>query len=313
MFAIWKLHRWRFPWSRIAITATLAKVGDGEMGFRTKAACTGSIRPPQTTRGGKTPSSVSGIPIPEITCSLPGEPRTVFSVCQPEVSPLWLVSLLLLSGDVEENPGPPKIHQPTTSTKQTWICQICTNKINHNQTSYLCHNTDHWVHKKCSETLQKDYHGNWTCKLHQNNQTATDLQTPNISQQIPAQATNQQIPATVNQQITTGQPTIPTHARYHHKIKEMINQRNKIKSKPTQNSNKTDMNNPKRHLKTNNKTKQQNQKQNTHNGANQHKRNPKLTNRTSSAASLPRGNDAVVECPLSVPEIQDQIPPRVVI
>ena len=66
---------------------------------------------------------------------------------------------------------------------------------------------------------------------------------------------HQQIPATVNQQITTGQPTIPTHARYHHKIKEMTNQRNKIKSKPTQNSNKTDMNNPKRHLKTNNKTK----------------------------------------------------------
>src|SRR6188508_554383 len=80
-------------------------------------------------------------------------------------------------------------------------------------------------------------------------------QTPTINQQIPAQATNQQIPATVNQQITTGQPTIPTHARYHHKIKEMTNQRNKIKSKPTQNSNKTDMNNPKRHLKTNNKTK----------------------------------------------------------
>src|SRR6188768_3362291 len=156
--------------------------------FRTKAACTGSIRTPQTIRGGKTPSSVSGIPIPETTCSPPGEPRTVFSVCQPEVSPLWLASLLLLSGDVEENPGPPKTNQPSTSTKQTWTCQICTNKINHNQTSYLCHNTDHWVHKKCSETLQIDYHKDWTCKLHQNNQTATALQPPTTSQQIPAQA-----------------------------------------------------------------------------------------------------------------------------
>ena len=134
---------------------------------------------------------------------------TVFSVCQLEVSPLWLASLLLLSGDVEENPGPPKTNQSSTSTKQTWTCEICTNKINHNQTSYLCHNTDHWVHKKCSETLQKDYHDNWTCKLHQNNQTATALQTHTINQQSPAKATNQQTLTTVNRSQPDNQPSQP--------------------------------------------------------------------------------------------------------
>src|SRR6187399_1709995 len=81
------------------------------------------------------------------------------------------------------------------------------------------------------------------------------LQTPTINQQSLAQATNQQTLSTVNQQITTGQPTIPTQAKLHHKIKEMTNKRNKIKSKPTQNSNKADTNKPKRHLKTSNKTK----------------------------------------------------------
>jgi len=34
------------------------------------------------------------------------EPHTVFSVCQPCLSPLWLAIRLLTSGDMEQDPGP---------------------------------------------------------------------------------------------------------------------------------------------------------------------------------------------------------------
>src|SRR6187399_1697724 len=102
------------------------------------------------------------------TRSLSREPQTIFSVCQPKLSPLWLAFLLLLCGDIETNPGPTKSKstQDSTNKKQIWTCAICTKTITRNQISFQCHNTNHWVHKKCSKITEKDYHIDWTCSLH---------------------------------------------------------------------------------------------------------------------------------------------------
>src|SRR6188768_2368548 len=90
-------------------------------------------------------SGVCGITDPATpTRSRSREPQTIFSVCQPKLSPLWLASLLLLCGDVERNPGPNKSKQDsTTNKKQIWNCSICNKTIARNQTSFLCHNTNH--------------------------------------------------------------------------------------------------------------------------------------------------------------------------
>jgi len=66
------------------------------------------------------------------------EPHTVFSVCQPWASPLWLAIRLLASGDVEH------------TSKQQVICTICNNIITSKQYSFLCNvhsNYEHWVHR----------------------------------------------------------------------------------------------------------------------------------------------------------------------
>ena len=117
------------------------------------------------------------------TRSLFREPQTLFSVCQPEVSPLWLASLLLLCGDIESNPGPTKPKLNSTHTKQIWTCSICTKTITHNQTSFLCHDTDHWVHKKCANTSERNLHDTWTCQLHSHNQSNMASNRSTLNQQ----------------------------------------------------------------------------------------------------------------------------------
>src|SRR6476619_474601 len=53
--------------------------------------------------------------------------RTVFSVSQPWGSPQWLAARLILAGDIETNPGPPK---PTASLpRTTWTCHQCNKHI----------------------------------------------------------------------------------------------------------------------------------------------------------------------------------------
>ena len=106
------------------------------------------------------------------TWSLHRDPQTVFSVCRPWKSPLWLAALLLRSGDVEANPGP--ITKPTKTQSQqststnTWICNICHTPITPNQYSFKCNipMLPHWVHKKCTQTLIKDHSQTWICPLH---------------------------------------------------------------------------------------------------------------------------------------------------
>ena len=93
------------------------------------------------------------------------KPQTVFSVCQPWASPLWLAARLLTSGDVEQNLGPPKHNTHSI----TFTCSICNQLITPKQYSLFCNthlSLKHWVHKKCTTTTLNDYHPTWTCPLH---------------------------------------------------------------------------------------------------------------------------------------------------
>ena len=151
-----------------------------------------------------------------------------FSVCQPKLSPLWLASLLLLCGDVETNPGPPKSksNQDSTNNKQIWNCSICNKTITRNQISFQCHNTNHWIHKKCSKITEKDYHIDWTCSLHSCNQCNITAIQPSINQHSSTLANSN-----FSQQFTTGQPTTSTQVTYHSKVKELENKRSKTTAK----------------------------------------------------------------------------------
>src|SRR6476619_7669923 len=49
--------------------------------------------------------------------------RTVFLVSQPWGSQQWLAARLILAGDIETNPGPPKPTKPISSLPTTtWTC-----------------------------------------------------------------------------------------------------------------------------------------------------------------------------------------------
>ena len=93
--------------------------------------------------------------------------------------------LILLSGDIETNPGP------------TYICSLCNNRINNRQISILCNsNSPHWVHKSCTNITLNHYrqtNGTWTCTLHPANTSAAPHPNPNtnspIAPQIPAPPT----------------------------------------------------------------------------------------------------------------------------
>ena len=54
----------------------------------------------------------------------------------------WLAALLLLSGDVESNPGPRSIAFP---------CGICSKSCREGQLAIQCDTCDIWIHKKCSK------------------------------------------------------------------------------------------------------------------------------------------------------------------
>jgi hypothetical protein len=77
---------------------------------------------------------------------------------------MWLAAKLLLSGDVEENPGP-----------RVWTCIICDKQITNRQTSFRCNYEDHWVHQKCTNTNTRQYTNSWVCSIH-SAQTSPDRQ-----------------------------------------------------------------------------------------------------------------------------------------
>ena len=171
-------------------------------------------------------------------CSSNREPQTVFSVCQPWASPLWLAARLLASGDVEANPGPPKnnstktINQPSTSTT-TYICPICNKPITTRQYSLLCNHLQsptHWVHKKCTSASIQNYHPAWTCPLHSHNQTSpTSSNSPTAPPPHSSKATHphsQQIPP-----LAAGNPPPKTTSKMNKHLKILQLNINGIKNK----------------------------------------------------------------------------------
>ena len=70
----------------------------------------------------------------------------------------WQVSLLLLSGDVERDPG----------SGRRWQCALCSQHMKtKSQTSICCnHTTMHWVHITCTNITQTQYTNPWKCALH---------------------------------------------------------------------------------------------------------------------------------------------------
>ena len=77
----------------------------------------------------------------------------------------WLVARLLLSGDVERNPGPGK----------KWLCTLCSLQIKKkSQTSIRCnHTTTHWEHLTCTNITATQYTNTWKCDTHNSNPTST--------------------------------------------------------------------------------------------------------------------------------------------
>ena len=85
---------------------------------------------------------------------------TVFGACRPCGPAGWLALLLSKAGDVETNPD------PTTLTKQVWICDTCHKQIHvRKQISIRCNRIKHWVHLRCAGICQAQYTDTWTCHL----------------------------------------------------------------------------------------------------------------------------------------------------
>ena len=60
----------------------------------------------------------------------------------------WLFTLLIISGDVELNPGP-------TSAK--YPCGVCSRPCKNNQPAIQCDSCDTWIHKKCIQITPKNW------------------------------------------------------------------------------------------------------------------------------------------------------------
>ena len=70
-----------------------------------------------------------------------------------------LMVLLVLSGDIESNPGPVR-----------YPCTMCNESVRRNQRAILCSECDGWTHAKCCgvsqaehQTLSKRFDNTWLC------------------------------------------------------------------------------------------------------------------------------------------------------
>ena len=126
------------------------------------------------------------------------------------------VARLLLSGDVQQNPGPGK----------KWLCTLCSLHIKtKSQTSIRCiHTTTHWVHLTCTNITATQYTDTWKCAQHStyttqtqpphsknntNQSPATPSQTATVTYE-PAPTSPPRTPATNILKPRTPQPTSPT-------------------------------------------------------------------------------------------------------
>lgn len=133
-----------------------------------------------------------------------GQPRAATPACQSWASPLLLEAKLLASGDVEQNPGPPKTHTKTTTT---FFCSICNKQITRRHGALLCNtNPSHWVHKTCTKTSYKKHHNTWTCPLHTTN-TTTSKATNQTSHPSPLQNSNATNPPNLQSRTPSSPPS----------------------------------------------------------------------------------------------------------
>ena len=92
----------------------------------------------------------------------PSPVLVVFSIEPDTFSNPTHVWLIILSGDIETNPGP-----HTSAQKPKYLCTLCNKYIHKNAYSIRCnHNDTHWLHLKCTNTSLKTYKNKWKCILH---------------------------------------------------------------------------------------------------------------------------------------------------
>ena len=100
-----------------------------------------------------------------------------------------------------------------------YTCSICNQEITTKQYSFLCHQhfePNHWVHKKCTSTLIKDYHPAWTCPLHTS--VITTPATPNSAitpSSHKSNATHQSKSQISPPSISASHPNPPTKKKNH--------------------------------------------------------------------------------------------------
>ena len=127
------------------------------------------------------------------------QPQAAPPAYQTWASPQQMAARLLVSGDVEQNPGPPtnykqKATNKSSATTSTFICSICNKQITNRHCSFRCNHptSNHWVHQKCTTSLINDYNDNWTCPSHpQNINTPITAKTATTTQPINIPATCQ--------------------------------------------------------------------------------------------------------------------------
>ena len=100
----------------------------------------------QTEENRHPPYSISHVSL-LLTPPSPFQPKNfkirkapTLSLCQDNSPGSWSFILLILSGDVETNPGPPSTKYP---------CGICSKPCKSNQPAIQCNSCEAWIHKKC--------------------------------------------------------------------------------------------------------------------------------------------------------------------
>ena len=101
------------------------------------------------------------IPVPR-----KGYPITATNGSRPDCDAQLQDLLLLLSGDVEQNPGP------------IYTCSICSSQIKRTHHSIRCNagTQEHWLHIKCVALNIQNYTHTWTCTNHTHTPTPPQQQ-----------------------------------------------------------------------------------------------------------------------------------------
>ena len=124
---------------------------------------------------------------------LPLRPVFLVEPSNSQLTPSWLGTLLIRSGDVETNPGP---GPPASTTKTTkWPCPICARSAQWNSIQCKKSTCRKWTHIKCAQVDLKEItwynrngtqHPDWSCAGCQNPTTSPASSSPKPQHQKPA-------------------------------------------------------------------------------------------------------------------------------